>query len=255
MMNKKKWQRSPGIKGLLLVLQYILLGGAIFAGLFFLTLEFHGVRLGDSGGDYLDSSMFASNFYNATWNVAHAISSVASYADADLTAAGDDIDRTAGSSDSSTSNTSKVSSGDIRVVDLDEVVNDQEISFTNTSGLAYSLEDLKNWTKKQDYDYNSANGDPIVICHYAKDASDNALGLTYHYYYVDDFLKLIDSGELAFAVNMESYMPQSDDWDTYQESSYEESSNEIAQAIIDEVKDDLQYGSLTEPFSEDPGQF
>lgn len=250
MMNKKKWQRSPGIKGLLLVLQYILLGGAIFVGLFFLTLEFHGVRLGDSGGDYLDSSMFVSNFYSATWNVAHAISTVAPYGDAGLTTAGNDTDRTADNSDSSTSSTRKVSSEDTHVVDLDEVVNDQEISFTNTSGLAYSLEELRNWAKEQDYDYDSANGDPIVICHYAKDASDNALGLTYHYYYVDDFLKLIDSGELAFAVNMESYMPQSDDWDTYQESSYEESSNEIAQAIIDEVKDDLQYGSLTEPFSE-----
>ena len=230
-MNKKKWQRSPGIKGLFLVLQYILLGGAIFAGLFFLTLEFHGVRLGDSGGDYLDSSMFSSDFYNATWNVAHAISTVAPYADAGLTAAVNDTD-----SD--------------RVVDLDEVVNNQEVSFTNTSGLAYSLEDLRNWAKEQDYDYDSANGEPIVICHYAKDASDNAQGLPYHYYYVDDFLKLIDSGELAFAVNAEAYFPSSDDWDTYQESSYEESSNEMAQSIIEEVTDDLRYGSLTEPFSE-----
>lgn len=251
MMNKKKWQRSPGIKGLLLVLQYILLGGAIFTGLFFLTLEFHGVRLGDSGGDYLDSSTFTSDFYDATWNVAHAISGVASYGDAGFTAAGNDNENSLADGKSAGSDTTGSSSDTAtRVVDLDEVVNDQEISFTSSSGLAYSLEDLRDWAKEQDYDYDSANGDPIVICHYAEDSTDNPQSLTYHYYYVDDFLKLVDSGELAFAVNPDAYWSESDNWDTYQEASGEESNSEVTQSIIDEVTDDLRYGSLEEPFSE-----
>ena len=73
-MEKKKWHRSPGIKGLLLLFQYIFLGAVIFSGLFLITSLAHGLRLSDSGKDYLDSTAFANTLYDAAYDVMHGIS-------------------------------------------------------------------------------------------------------------------------------------------------------------------------------------
>ena len=73
-MEKKKWHRSPGIKGLLLLLQYIFLGAVIFLGLFLITSLAHGLRLSDSGKDYLDSTAFANTLYDAAYDVMYGIS-------------------------------------------------------------------------------------------------------------------------------------------------------------------------------------
>ena len=68
-MEKKKWHRNPSIKGLLLLLQYIFLGTVIFSGLFLITSLAHGLRLSDSGKDYLDSTAFANTLYDAAYDV------------------------------------------------------------------------------------------------------------------------------------------------------------------------------------------
>ena len=73
-MEKKKWHRSPGIKGLLLLFQYIFLGAVIFSGLFLITSLAHGLRLSDSGKDYLDSTAFANTLYDAAYDVMYGIS-------------------------------------------------------------------------------------------------------------------------------------------------------------------------------------
>ena len=78
-MEKKKWHRSPGIKGLLLLLQYIFLGAVIFLGLFLITSLAHGLRLSDSGKDYLDSTAFANTLYDAAYDVMHGISGTFPY--------------------------------------------------------------------------------------------------------------------------------------------------------------------------------
>lgn len=71
-MKKKKWYCSPLTKGILLVLQYVFLGTAIFSGLFFLALEIQGgLRLSDNTGNYFDSSSFTNTFYNNTWDIMH----------------------------------------------------------------------------------------------------------------------------------------------------------------------------------------
>ena len=140
-MEKKKWYRSPGIKALLLILQYIFMGGAIFCGLFYLTLESHGLRLSDSEEAYADSISFANTFYDATIDVACALESVLPYTD-DNTVTQTDSNETA-------DDTTTDSSGeDTRVIDLNEVLNNSEISFTNTSGLAYSFTDLQKWARQ-----------------------------------------------------------------------------------------------------------
>ena len=78
-MEKKKWHRSPGIKGLLLLLQYIFLGAVIFLGLFLITSLAHGLRLSDSGKDYLDSTAFANTLYDAAYDVMYGISVTFTY--------------------------------------------------------------------------------------------------------------------------------------------------------------------------------
>lgn len=207
-MKKKKWQRSTGIKGLLLILQYLLLGTGIFLGLFLLTLCTHGLRLSDSGKDYLDSKAFANTFYDATYDVTHAISCTFPYTDS----LKEDIPGT--------------------VIDLNEIATDEKISFHNTSGLAYSLSDLEKWAK----DFDTSSGNPIVICHLA--SSDATDSLFWCYYYVDDFLKRIDNGEFTFSVNPDYYGYDSEVFSTDEASTEETGTNQI----ISQIREDLHYG-------------
>ena len=73
-MKKKKWYRSVSMKGNLLVLQYLLLGAVLFCGVMFVSLQMQGLRVSDSGKEYVDSQAFANKFYGASMDVAHAIS-------------------------------------------------------------------------------------------------------------------------------------------------------------------------------------
>lgn len=171
-MKKKKWYCSPLTKGILLVLQYVFLGTAIFSGLFFLALEIQGgLRLSDNTGNYFDSSSFTNTFYNNTWDIMHAVSGVLG---------------TSGTSTESNEITDFSSLKDTDVIDIDEVLNNKTITGKNTSGLAYSLNDLKNWVNITDYDAD--DGQPIVVC-LTSDSSDNTSQLSRHYYRADDFLK------------------------------------------------------------------
>ena len=151
-----------------MILQYIFMGGAIFCGLFFLTLESHGLRLSDSREAYADSTSFANTFYDATTDVARALASVLPYT-GDNTVTQTDSGKTA---DDTTTDSSV---DDTHVIDLNEVLNNSEISFTNTSGLAYSFADLEKWASKKDY-FKTSSENPIVICHVA-DNSDEEEGV------------------------------------------------------------------------------
>ena len=46
----------------------------IFSGLFLITSLAHGLRLSDSGKDYLDSTAFANTLYDAAYDVMYGIS-------------------------------------------------------------------------------------------------------------------------------------------------------------------------------------
>ena len=91
---------------------------------------------------------------------------------------------------------------DTDVIDIDEVLNNKTITGKNTSGLAYSLNDLKNWVNITDYDAD--DGQPIVVC-LTSDSSDNTSQLSRHYYRADDFLKKLDTGEFSLTLNPDSY--------------------------------------------------
>lgn len=144
-MEKKKWHRSPGIKGLLLLLQYIFLGAVIFLGLFLITSLAHGLRLSDSGKDYLDSTAFANTLYDAAYDVMYGISVTFPYTNVSWKGlAQNEASQSSDKNASSEAHASLNQTSASQVVDLNEIANDEEISFQNTSGLAYSVSDLEN---------------------------------------------------------------------------------------------------------------
>ena len=230
-MEKKKWHRNPGIKGLLLLLQYIFLGTVIFSGLFLITSLAHGLRLSDSGKDYLDSTAFANTLYDAAYDVMYGISVTFPYTNVSWKGlAQNEASQSSDKNASSEAHASLNQTSASQVVDLNEIANDEEISFQNTSGLAYSVSDLEKWAQ----DFDTSSGNPIVICHQASSAGES---LSRHYYYVQDFLEKIDSGELDFSVDMEYY-------------GFSDSATEIAsydenlKQLIEDIKYDMQYGVM-----------
>ena len=211
-MKEKKWYRKPAAKGVLLILQYIFLGGAVSCGLLVFTLMSNGLRFSDHSDNYFDSDTFHSTFYAQTRDLSQAISGTVSYSD---------FIGEKGTTDDNT------------VLDLDEVLSDDEdFSFQNRSGLAYALEDLKAWS--QNDDYSSDSGKYIVICH---DPDSNLL--PYQYYYADDFLNKLENGEFSLQVD-----PTSDvsEYDYY--ASTEAELQQWEDQLQDEVKYDLQNGYL-----------
>ena len=246
-MKKKKWHRSVSMKGNLLVLQYLLLGAVIFCGVMFLALETNGLRISDSGKEYLDSQSFANTFCSASWDVAHAISGTFTYGNFD-----EDTDEQTASLSAQNDNSTDAAgtSSDSRVVDLSEVAADEVLSFTNTSGLAYSLSDLKAWAQIQDYASESAA--PIVVCHKAS-PSGNSASLPMEYYYADDFLKKIDSGEFLLSVYADFDDSGNQTWFTYQKSD-DFSQDDIGyykQYVIESITTAVSSGDLDSDFFSD----
>lgn len=104
--------------------------------------------------------------------------------------------------------------GEAAVVDLQEIsekasadVNDilDHLTWKNVSGLAYSVEDLKKWAASGwEFEDYSDDGE-IIVCV----KSDG----TYEYYYYNDFVQKINSGELKLQIDpsyVENYGTEAD---------------------------------------------
>lgn len=87
------------------------------------------------------------------------------------------------------------------VVDLGEVLADEELTYTNTSGLAYELDDLEKWAQTKDWD---AHTDDILICV----KPDRSL----EYMYYEDFEKKVRDGELGFLEGDDSFYDDSTEY-------------------------------------------
>lgn len=247
-MKKKKWYRSVSMKGNLLVLQYLLLGAVLFCGVMFVSLQMQGLRVSDSGKEYVDSQAFANKFYGASMDVAHAISGTFAYGDFEEdTNEQTSTSLTQGDNSTDAAVTSEAVSADSRVVDLSEVAADESLSFTNTSGLAYSLSDLKEWAQIPDYDSESAA--PIVVCHKAS-ASEDSVSLPMEYYYAEDFLKKINSGEFALSVYADIDDSGNQTWFTYQEPDEfaEDDTSDYKISIIESITTAIRSGDLDPDF-------
>ena len=138
-------------------------------------------------------------------------------------------------------------SADSRVVDLSAVAADESLSFTNTSGLAYSLSDLKEWAQIPDYDSEIAA--PIVVCHKAS-ASEESFSLPMEYYYADDFLKKINAGEFALSVYADIDDSGNQTWFTYQKPDEfaEDDTSDYKRSIIESIKTAIRSGDLDPDF-------
>lgn len=247
-MKKKKWYRSVSMKGNLLVLQYLLLGAVLFCGMMFVSLQMQGLRVSDSGKEYVDSQAFANKFYGASMDVAHAISGTFAYGDFEEdTNEQTSTSLTQGDNSTDAAVTSGEVSADSRVVDLSAVAADESLSFTNTSGLAYSLSDLKEWAQIPDYDSEIAA--PIVVCHKAS-ASEESFSLPMEYYYADDFLKKINAGEFALSVYADIDDSGNQTWFTYQKPDEfaEDDTSDYKRSIIESIKTAIRSGDLDPDF-------
>ena len=143
---------QPWYQRALLLFQYIFLGAVIFSGLFLITSLAHGLRLSDSGKDYLDSTAFANTLYDAAYDVMYGISGTFPYTNVSWKGLSqNEASQSSDKNASSAAHASLIQTSASQVVDLNEIANDEEISFQNTSGLAYSVSDLpEKWA--QDFD-------------------------------------------------------------------------------------------------------
>ncbi|MCI9025860.1 MAG: HAMP domain-containing histidine kinase [Dorea sp.] len=120
-----------------------------------------------------------------------------------------------------------------RIVDIQEFWDKSRISDENVSGLAYTLDELKNWGESLSSDGSSMYGttgkdleDHIIVCK----KPDNV----YYYYYYSEFKKLIDSGELRFVIaSDESGISEDDILSELREGSFDNSSETSFKGLQD----------------------
>lgn len=170
----KNWYKKPVTKGLLLLFANITAVAAVLS--IMVLLAFAGNMKGEdffnfTNKPYEESTSFKSMVYDATWNVTEGISMKHNF-------------ETEGKYDPN------------KVVDIVDWAKNERITGENTSGLAYDLEDLKNWSSEAmeeglDYGENS-----IVVCQ----KPDG----TYHYYYMGEFRTLIEDKKLLLEVEHKS---------------------------------------------------
>ncbi len=90
-----------------------------------------------------------------------------------------------------------------KLVDIMEYSGNGTITGSNTSGVAYTLEELENWS--EDFQTNESDiydDNGVVVC----EKPDG----TYYYYYLNDFLLLFENGELSMQFDEDSEQRQKD---------------------------------------------
>ena len=85
------------------------------------------------------------------------------------------------------------------VIDLGEILEKKELTYTDTTGLAYKIEDLKEWSAMEDWNRTTED---ILICV----KPDGSL----EYMYYEDFEKKVQDKELSFLIDSGSYSDYDD---------------------------------------------
>ncbi len=90
-----------------------------------------------------------------------------------------------------------------KLVDIMEYSRNGTISGSNSSGVAYTLEELENWSE----DFQTNEGDiyddnSVVVC----EKPDG----TYYYYYLNDFIQMFENGEFSMQFDQDSQQRQSE---------------------------------------------
>ncbi len=161
----KKWYRSNLAKGIWILIEHVTLVSAALCGVFLISMYSRGITIADSReSSYIDSKGFADEVFSSARFILSNIKNEAA-----LPASG-------------------INSSNA-VVDMQEVLEGSPLSYRNTSGFAYSLKDLQDWSKSSwnTVDYDNKNG--VIVCREA--GSQDA-----YYYYCQDFIQMIDEGKI-----------------------------------------------------------
>lgn len=191
---KKKWYRGNLIKVFLIAVFHAAMILAAVCGVFMLIMASEGIRIwGDKGNTYIESGSFADTMYNSAYSVMRGLH-VKHLTDSKGTGAS-------------------------KVVDLQEVYEGDELSYENTSGLAYSVEDLQKWAQSSWGSTGYDNGKNVITCF--TNEEDEA-----YYYYFEDFRRMVEDGTITFELNEDEMYGQT------------------KQEVISELLSKLNYGQL-----------
>lgn len=117
-----------------------------------------------------------------------------------------------------------------KIIDVMQLADNGRVDGTNSSGVAYTLEQLESWGKNFDSsDTESYEDDNVVVCQ----RGDGS----YYYYYLDDFLARFDRGDLMMEFDNE-YMTQAEFLRELANGSYP-LSGEYAMTIYDREGNEL----------------
>jgi hypothetical protein len=159
---KKKWYRGNGIKGVLLLISVLSVMAAAFSGVFLIQLYNQGIyRLEDGADSYTESERFADELHESAYVILNGIAAQAK---------------------------EESFTGENKVIDLEEMKDRENLTYQNTSGLAYSYEDLQEWANNWEC-LSRYYGDELVIVCLTKEE-------TYEYYKYTDFLALVEKENL-----------------------------------------------------------
>lgn len=194
------WYKSALVKGILIILAHILAVTLAVGFVWIMSYPMLRTELLSGKGvkKYEDSVSFKNNLQSLSYDVLEGVRVR-------------DLLETDGVYDSG------------RIVDIQEFQEKARISGENVSGLAYTLEELRNWGEQLDFAGNEMygtgenSGDHIIVCK----KPDHA----YYYYYYSEFKNLIDNGELRFVIaSDESGISEEDILSELREGSFSNSS-------------------------------
>ena len=164
---KKKWYRGNVIKGALLILAAVSFTAAICCGAVLLKLmgrNFYVFR--ENGKNYVSSQSFANDVQNSLYSILEGIQAQEMLEETDA-------------------------AGKKRVIDLQEVYDRTKLTYEETSGLAYAVEDLKKWAAAG-WSMDPADDSSVIVCR----QPDGRYG----YYDYDEFARMFTDGELSFVI-------------------------------------------------------
>ncbi len=167
----RNWYKLPVTKGILVILEHIMIVSAVLSMAVLLTFSGN-LEKADffnfSSKSYEESAGFKNMVYNATWNVMESINTKRNF-------------ETDGKYNPD------------KLVDIMKMSKTGEITGENISGLAYTVEDLQNWSNEYQEEGADYEGNNIVVC----EKPDG----TYYYYYMSEFRTLVEDKKLNLEVD------------------------------------------------------
>lgn len=182
---KKKWYRSGIIKGLAMLLSYILLVAAVFGGVIMMHMGKAGINL-ESGEEFSGSHKFRNLVFDYGAGITNGLKA-------------EIIHEAMGSTDSP-------SYVDVGAFEQEEhLTNLVTSSNEENSGLLYSVEEMEAWAKTEENWELNGYDMPLLKC--VKEDG------TYHYFYYKEFVQGLTEGTISCELteNCRSYFDEADD--------------------------------------------